>query len=172
MFWGDVLRFWVMVPSRLPQSLMINCTWFSEILTNINCHWYIRIWMENLPPVSISIANFEAKKQYSTRKFSYWLRKRNDEKMRTTNACEGWNNSWNRKNTRTRPNFWVSMRFLKLQERKTRNKIAHLNRGRTPALQKMVTNNSQILALKNSFTLGNRSVDSYWDTLAQFCNTI
>ena len=44
-----------------------------------------------------------------------------NEKMGTTNACEGWNNSWNRKNNRTRPNFWVSMRFLKLQERGTRN---------------------------------------------------
>ena len=59
-----------------------------------------------------------------------------NEKMRATNACEGWNNSYNRKSNRTRPNFLVSMRFLKLQERETRNKIPHLNRGRAPALQK------------------------------------
>ena len=93
--------------------------------------------------------------------------------MRTTNACEGWNISWNRKNNRTRPNFWGSVRFVELQERETRNKIAHLNRGRAPALQKKKwrKHNSQILALKNSFTLGNRSVDSYWDTMAQLCNT-
>ena len=65
------------------------------------------------------------------------------------------------------------MRFLKLQERETRNKIAHLNRGRAPALQKKWRKyNSQILALKNSLTLGNRSVDSYWDTMAQLSNTI
>ena len=55
------------------------------------------------------------------------------------------------------------MRFLKLQEQETRIKIAYVNRGRAPALQKKKWRkyNSQILALKNCLTLGKRYVDSY-----------
>ena len=96
-----------------------------------------------------------------------------NKKMRTTNACEGWNISWYRKNNRTRPIFWDSKRFQELQERETRNKIAHLNCGRAPALEKKKWRkyNSQILALKNFLALGNRSVGSYWDTMAPLCNT-
>ena len=72
------------------------------------------------------------------------------------------------------PNFSVSMRFLRLREQETQNKIAHFNRGCAPALQekKFWKYNSHILALKKSLTLGNRSVDSYWDTMAQLCKTI
>ena len=38
-----------------------------------------------------------------------------------------------------RSKFWVSLPFLKSQERETRNKIAHLNHGCAPALQKKET---------------------------------
>ena len=59
-----------------------------------------------------------------------------NDKMSTTNAFERWNNSWKRENNRTRPYFWVSMRFLKLHKLESRNKVANLHCRRAPALQK------------------------------------
>ena len=38
-------------------------------------------------------------------------------RMRTTNICEGLNSSWNRRTRRGRHNFWLAIRFLKVQER-------------------------------------------------------
>ena len=37
-------------------------------------------------------------------------------RMRTTNICEGWNSSWNCRTRRGRPNFLLTIRFLKVQE--------------------------------------------------------
>ena len=45
------------------------------------------------------------------------------ERLHTTNFCEGWNNSWNRKNQRNSPNFWTAVRFLKQQQRETKKNL-------------------------------------------------
>ena len=58
-------------------------------------------------------------------------------RLRTTNFCEGWDNTWNRKIQRNSPNFWTAVRFLKQQQRETEIKIALARREfRAPTQQK------------------------------------
>ena len=57
-------------------------------------------------------------------------------RIRTTNFCEGWNNSRNRKIQQNSPNFLTALQFVKQQERDVANKIALARRGnRDPSQQ-------------------------------------
>ena len=40
--------------------------------------------------------------------------------LRTTNHCEGWNNSWNAQTRRSSPNNWFAIRFIKIQDKNTK----------------------------------------------------
>ena len=57
-------------------------------------------------------------------------------RMRTTNNCEGWNSSWNRRTRRGRPIFWLTIRFLKVQERVIRNIVNRMQAGEMPPRQR------------------------------------
>ena len=73
-------------------------------------------------------------------------------RMRTTNICEGWNSSWNRRSRRGRPNFWLAIRFSKVQEKLFKNTVNRMQAREMPPRQrrKWRTLNSQIEALKIS----------------------
>ena len=50
-------------------------------------------------------------------------------RLRTTNYCEGWNNAWNM-HTRSSPNIWLAIKFLKIQQKNTQNPVNHIRLGR------------------------------------------
>ena len=96
------------------------------------------------------------------------------QRLRTTNFCELWNDSWSRKIQWNSPNFWTAVRLLKQQQRETENKIALARRGfRTPTQQKKWQNfNERVQVLKTSLVLGNRTLKIYWLNMSHFCLSI
>ena len=59
------------------------------------------------------------------------------QRRRTTNFCEGWNNSWNREIEQNSPNFRTVVRVLRQQQRETENETSLARRGfRAPTQQK------------------------------------
>ena len=82
------------------------------------------------------------------------------QRLRTTNFCEGWNNSWNRENQQTSPNFQTAVQVLKQQQRETENKVSLARRRfRAPTQQKKWRNFiERVQALKTFLVLGNRTL--------------
>ena len=55
--------------------------------------------------------------------------------LRTTNACESWHASWNRKIGRNHPSLWVVVEELKKQEKITKNVCSKFSKGEPPPPQ-------------------------------------
>ena len=77
--------------------------------------------------------------------------------------AQGWNSSWKRRTRRGRANFWLAIRFLKVQEKVSKYTVNRKQAGEMPPRQrrKWRTVKSQMEALKISPTSGNRSLMNY-----------
>ena len=89
--------------------------------------------------------------------------------MATTNACEAWNNRWNRKIGQNYPNFRVAVRKLNSEEKIAKLSLKSYLREEEPPRQraKHKRKQSQFRALKNSYDCGNRALENYWGTLCE-----
>ena len=115
--------------------------------------YYHRTWFMTFPP-------------------KMWNVYQRSPRLRTTNDCESWNKSWNVRARRSTPNFWLAVRFLKQQERITRNKVDLANRGKPAPAQKRKwrLQNERLEAVKSSLVFGRISIQTYWNTASHICN--
>ena len=71
------------------------------------------------------------------------------------------------KSTFISPKVWLAIKFIKIQEKFTKNRIVHIKMGRQPPTQKKKWRlfNERIDSLKLSLRLGNRDLKNYWNTI-------
>ena len=87
--------------------------------------------------------------------------------LRTTNGCEAWNSTWNRRTNRSSPNLWLAIKFLKQQQKNTESAME--NEENVLQKRKYCVRNEQIQGLKTSLALG-MELEEYWKATSHSCN--
>lgn len=90
-----------------------------------------------------------------------------DDQSRTNNHVEGFHSMWNRKIGVRHPSIWLFIRRLKDEQKQTDVKILAVERADPPPPQKRKWRqfNERLRRLKESYNVGDRTLNEYWEAV-------